>query len=135
MSFPLSLNMQELGNIVRHWVHFDTLIANFNKQIQNARQVRDKYEQDIIARLKGSNNDKAVIQIEGGRIVLNEEKHTQPLSFKSLEELLHMYYRQRKPGTPPHDETGDILKFIKANRAFETNVKLKRTVVAKPVTG
>jgi hypothetical protein len=123
---PLSLNMQDLGNLIRHWVHFDTLVANFNKQVQNARQVRDKYEKEILQKLKGSNYEKAVIQIDGGRIIVNDEKHTQPLTFKSLEELLHEYYRQRPSQMQTKDETAEILKFIKSHRSFETYSKLKR---------
>jgi hypothetical protein len=123
---PLALNMQDLGNLIRHWVHFDTIVANFNKQVQNARQVRDKYEKEILIKLKGSNYERAVIQIDGGRIIVNDEKHAQPLTFKSLEELLHEYYRQRPSHITTKDETADILKFIKSHRSFETCTKLKR---------
>jgi len=123
---PISLNMQDLGNLIRHWVHFDTIVANFNKQVQNARQVRDKFEKEILQTLKGSKYEKAVIQIGGGRIIVADEKHTQPLTFKSLEEILHEYYRQRPVQTPNKDETDDILKFIKSHRSFETHPKLKR---------
>ena len=63
-----SLNLQSLGNLVRSWVHYDTLTANFNKQAQNTRKERDKYEEEIIKTLQESNYDKAVIQISGGKI-------------------------------------------------------------------
>ena len=125
---PISLNMQDLGNLIRHWVHFDTIVANFNKQVQNARQVRDKYEKEILSKLKSSNYEKAVIQIAGGRLTVNDEKHTQPLTFKTLEELLHEYYRQRSNQPQNKDETDDVLKFIKSHRSFETHTKLKRQV-------
>ena len=124
MSSALALNMEDLGKMVRHWVYFDTLISNFNKQIQDARKERDKYEETILIKLRPSNYEKAVIQIDGGRLIVNEEKQHQALTFKSLEELLHMYFRTsggRK------DETTDILKFIKENRTFEILKRLKRT--------
>ena len=123
---PIALNMQDLGNIIRQWVHFDTLVANFNKQVQSARQFRDKFEKEILQKLKGSNYEKAIIQIGGGRIIVSDEKHTQPLTFKTLEELLHEYYRQRPAQIQNKDETADILKFIKSHRSFETHSKLKR---------
>jgi hypothetical protein len=127
---PVSLNMQDLGNIIRQWVHFDTLVANFNKQVHNARQFRDKIEKEILQKLKGSNYEKAVIQIAGGRIIVSDEKHTQPLTFKTLEELLHEYYRQRPVQHQNKDETADILKFIKTHRSFETYYKLKRQITS-----
>jgi Family of unknown function (DUF5760) len=119
-----SLNLQSLGNLVRSWVHYDTLTANFNKQAQNTRKERDKYEEEIIKTLQESNYDKAVIQISGGKLVVHDERHSQPLTFKSLEELLHDYYKH-KPMSGP-DETGAILKFIRENRTVHSGLKLKR---------
>jgi len=124
MTAPISLNMNDLGNLVRHWVHYDTLITNYNKQVNDARRERDRYEETILVKLKQANYEKAIIQIENGRLSVNEEKQYQNLTFKSLEELLHLYYRST---TGKKDETGDILKFIKDNRTFELLKRLKRT--------
>jgi len=124
MTSPISLNMSDLGNLVRHWVHFDTLITNFNKQLSDARKERDRYEETILIKLKQANYEKAIIQIENGRLTVNEEKQHQTLTFKSLEELLHLYYRS---SSAKRDETSDILKFIKENRSFELLKRLKRT--------
>jgi hypothetical protein len=124
MSGQLSLNMTEMGTLVRKWVHFDTVASNLNKELQKAKKERDEYENIILSQLKQANYEKAVIQINGGRLTVNEEKHYQSLTFKSLEEMLHMYYRQ--PGARK-DETADILKFIKDNRTFEIEKRLKKT--------
>ena len=124
MTAPISLNMNDLGNLVRHWVHFDTLITNYNKEVNDARRERDRYEEIILVKLKQANYEKAIIQIENGRLSVNEEKQYQNLTFKSLEELLHLYYRST---TGKKDETVDILKFIKNNRTFELLKRLKRT--------
>jgi Family of unknown function (DUF5760) len=121
---PTSLNLQSLGNLVRSWVHYDTLTANFNKQAQNTRKERDVYETEILRALKNSNYEKAVIQISGGKVVVHDEKHTQPLTFTSLEELLHLYFKEKKPGS--QDETLAIVKFIKEHRTVDHGLKLKR---------
>jgi hypothetical protein len=118
------INMGDLGNLVRHWVHFDTLISNFSKQLSDARKERDRYEETILVKLKQANYEKAIIQIEGGRLTVNEEKQHQALTFKLLEELLHLYYRSNTMAR--RDETTDILKFIKENRTFELLKRLKR---------
>jgi anti-sigma factor RsiW len=124
MSAPVSLNMADLGKLVRHWVHSDMTVSNLNRELLKVRKERDEYEEVILRQLKQANYEKAVIQIDGGRLTVNEEKHHQALTFKSLEEMLHMYYR--RPG-PRKDETADILKFIKENRTFEIEKRLKKT--------
>ena len=120
------LDLQSLGNLVRSWVHYDTLTANFNKQAQNTRRERDVYEEQILKTLKTSNYEKAVIQISGGKLLVQDEKHSQPLTFTSLKELLHEYYLHKRPGGA--DETDAVLKFIKENRTVHTGFKLKRVM-------
>jgi len=120
------INMSELGDQVRHWVHFDDLITDLNKQAYNARQKRQTFENTIIHTLKSTNHEKAVLQIMGGRILIADEKHTKPLTFTSLELMLQEYYRQR--GSPGKDETQDIIKFIKGHRTLETTTRLKRQI-------
>jgi len=125
-SQPTSLDLQSLGNIVRSWVHYDTLTANLNKQAQNTRKERDLYEEQILRTLKNSNYEKAVIQISGGKLLVQDERHSQPLTFTSLQELLHGYFIHKPTGGP--DETAAILKFIKENRTVQTGFKLKRVM-------
>ena len=122
----MQLDLQSLGNLVRSWVHYDTIIANFNKQLVNTRKERDNYEKQIIETMRGSNYEKAVIQISGGKILLTDEKHSQPLTFTSLQELLHEYYKLKAPGK--EDETAAIVKFIKENRTVHTGLKLKKVM-------
>lgn len=119
------LNMQQIGNLVRFWVHYDSMVSELNKQVKSARDVRNNYERQILQSLKSSNMANPVIQIAGGRITVAEEKHQQPLNYKTLETMLHQYYRQ-KPGS--RDETADILKFLKTNRQTEVGQILKRTM-------
>jgi len=126
MISPTSLDLQSLGNLVRSWVHYDTLTANFNKQAQNTRRERDTYEEQILTVLRASNYDKAIIQISGGKLMVHEEKHSQPLTFTSLQDLLHSYYTNKKPGGA--DETAAIIKFIKENRTVQSGLKLKRVM-------
>ena len=121
------VNMQDLGNLVRHWVHYDSLIANLNKQAAVARKERDAYEDRIMGSLRAAKYENAVIQIAGGKLMVNEEKHTQGLTYKSLEQMLHDYYIQKvNRGVACKDETDDILKFIKANRQTDSIKRLKK---------
>lgn len=119
-----TFNMAELGGLVRNWVHYDTQVAALNKQLAALRNAREESEEKILGILSRANYNQAVIQIAGGRLVVNEEKHSQALTFKSLENMLHEYFRQR-PG-PFQDETNSILKFIKSHRQMEMVRRLKK---------
>ena len=62
-----SSHTNNLANLVRNYVHYDNLASTFQKQTQNARIVRDDFEQRIINHLKDKKMDNAIIQIVGGK--------------------------------------------------------------------
>jgi hypothetical protein len=115
--------IQQIGNLVRHWVHYDDTIGDLNKQLKTARDTRKSYETNILHMLKATNMNSPVIQIVGGRIIVGEDKQQEPLNYTNLPSLLHQYYA-KKPGA--RDETDDIMKFIKANREVRATPCLKR---------
>lgn len=118
-----SINLESIGNLIRHWVHYDNSIVAANKQIKNLRDLKSTYESQAIKTLQTSGMKNPVIQIDGGRILLGEDKASQPLSFTMLEGMLNKYYAS-KPGSRP--ETKEILKFIRENRTSEITPCLKR---------
>jgi hypothetical protein len=119
------MNTNELGNWVRNWVHYDNLALGLNRQATNARKVRDDYEDKIIGNLQQNHMENAIIQIAGGRLVINEERHSQPLTLHRIEEMLRAYYIT-KGAQGQMDETPMIMKFIKQQRGFEVNKRLKK---------
>ncbi len=118
----------DFNSWVRHYVHFFNLTRSFQNQTTNARQLKDMYEEKVIQALKQSNMEHASIQINGGKIQLVEDKCPAPLTFVSLERLLHDYYRAK--GSRHPDETESIMNFIKQNRKSNVNSKLKCEMVA-----
>jgi hypothetical protein len=122
----MTLDTNQLGNWVRNYVHYDNLASSLQKQLQNARKVKDDFESKIISTLEASNMSNAVIQIAGGKLTLAEEKHANALTLTRLEELLHNYYKSQ--GRQSTDETIDIMKYIKAERGSDTTKKLKKSV-------
>ena len=118
-----SPNLETIGNLIRHWVHYDNSINALNKQIRNLRELKNNYESQVIKSLQETSMKNPVIQIEGGRILLGEDKAQQPLSYSMLEGMLNKYYAA-KPGSRP--ETKEILKFIRDNRTSEVSTCLKR---------
>lgn len=125
------MNPNELGSWVRNWVHYDNLALGLNRQSSNARKVRDEYEDKIISHLQQNRMENAIIQIAGGRLVVSEERHSQPLTLHRIEELLRSYYVS-KGATGNLDETPMIMKFIKQQRGFEINKRLKKQAGAAP---
>ena len=120
---PPAAPLQQLGNLIRYWVHYDNVLQRLNKEVKEARDHRKNYETQVLQGMHEAKLTNPVIQITGGRILVSEERNSAPLSLKSLELLLHQYHRM-KPGRP--DETNDIMNFIKANRIVEVAQTLKR---------
>ena len=119
------LNTQSLAEMIRSWVHFDNLAATFTRQSQQARTARSRWEVQIIDYLRQTSMVNAIIQIAGGRLTVNEEKHANPLTLQRLESLLHEYFSKRPAGS--NDETSEIMAYIKANRGTNVETRLKKS--------
>lgn len=115
-------NTTDLAYNVRNWVHYDNLATSLYRQTSNARKVRDDFEDKIMQSLRAQNMEHAIIQIAGGRLLVQEEKHAAPFTLARLEELLHDYYKHRGG----QDETENIVKFVRKHRAYEITKKLKK---------
>lgn len=127
------MNTQELGNYVRNWVHYDNLTTSLSKQTTNARKVRDDFEGKILQQLHVNNMENAVIQVQGGRLLVGEERHTQPLTLGRIEEGIHAYFaEQKRLGKSSNDETAAIIRFLKTHRTVEVTKRLKKQTVAVP---
>jgi hypothetical protein len=127
------MNTQELGNFVRNWVHYDNLSTNLSKQTQSARKIRDTFENKILEQLQTHNMESAVIQIQGGRLLVAEERHNQPLTYNRLEEGLKAFYleKQKAAGRPIQDDSAAIMRYLKSHRQVQITKSLKKqTVVA-----
>jgi hypothetical protein len=112
-----------IGNLVRYWLHYNNLASSFYKQFGSARKVKDDYEKQIIATLQQHGMEKAIIQIQSGRLQVKDSREPNQLSLSKIEELLHGYYKQRGG----MDETVTIMTFIKANRGYSTHKVLKQS--------
>jgi len=121
----MELNTQSLADMIRSWVHFDNLAATFTRQAQQARTARSRWETQVIDYLRKTNMANAIVQIAGGRLVITEEKHANPLTLQRLEALLHEYYSKRPAGS--NDETADIMNYIKSNRGSTVETRLKKS--------
>jgi hypothetical protein len=108
--------------LVRAWVHYDGLASSFSKQASNARKIKAEYETKIINELQAKKMENAIIQINGGKIKITEDKHPLCLTLGRIEDLLHYYFRNRGG----IDETDNIIRFVKENRGYEFRKKITR---------
>ena len=125
MDTNTAIDTQSLSEMIKSWVHFDNLAATFNRQVQQARTARARWESQVIEYLKKIKMTNAIIQIAGGRLTVHDEKHAHPLTLQRLEQLLHEYYSKKPSGS--NDETSDIMNYIKAHRGSTTETRLKKS--------
>lgn len=119
---PVPLNPNDLAHLVRNYVHYDNLATGLYRQTVNARKVRDDFEQRILTNLRTQNMENAIIQIAGGRLLVHEERHNQPITLGRMEELLHAYFISHNI----QDDTQNIMKYIKKQRGYEVVKRLKK---------
>ena len=117
---------QELVYAVRHYVHFDNLAETLNKQVTNVRNMRAKFETEILTMLETQGMKNAVLQISGASLQRQTRHQSTNLSWSFLEEQLHEYYKSK--GKP--DETAGILDFVQKHRGSRAVDYLKKTTTA-----
>lgn len=107
--------------LVKNWIHYDDLASSFYKQTLNARKVRSEYESQIQDNLQKQRMENAIIQVNGGKIGIIEERQPSPLTMLKLEDLLHNYFRSKKQ----LDQTREILEYVRENRGMTSSKRLR----------
>ena len=122
------MSSQEVATWVRNWVHYDNLAGNLNKQVTNARKIRETYETQIISALQRNHMENAVIKVSGGQITLAHEKTSAALTLSRIEEIAQKYFTLRGGA----DESEAFMRFLRKNRGTEETLRLKKVVVMPP---
>lgn len=128
------MNNAALADNVRGWVHYDNLASSLQKQVVNARNERDKYENNVHQQLKNQQMLNAVIQISGAQLQLQEDKVTSGLTIKALQDSIHSFFRGHPELANPDKLTKELLEHIKQQRTTHTNLRLKK-LKAPPAQG
>ena len=118
----------DVGTVVRNWVHYDNLSSTLSRQTTTARNLRDQYELRLWTLLSEKNSQNAVIQISGGRLNFQTEKKVLPITYERLEDGLHEYFKS--VGKP--DDTAHIMGFLRKHKTIDTKMRLKKTGAALP---
>jgi hypothetical protein len=76
---------QKLIEAIRGWIHMDNLVESFNQQATNARNLRNKHEQDAITLMKQLGLSASTIQVSGASLNIQKKKVQSGLSWGYLE--------------------------------------------------
>jgi hypothetical protein len=120
------MSNQTLIDAVRNWIHFDNLCANLSKQMISARNLRNRYEEQVIQQMGKSKR----LRISGAILEPTTKNTSITLNWTTLEETLHKYYEDTKKP----DETDNLLKYLKENRGQKSTVFLKKIPIDNTVT-
>ena len=117
----------ELIDSVRHWVHFDNLAETLTKQVTNARNMRNSFEEKIMKLLDAAGLKNAVLQLNGATLQKQTKFKASDLTWGFLEEQLKDYYASKGKS----DESKQILEFMHKRRGGKSVDSLKKTITAK----
>lgn len=118
----------ELADAVRNWVHFDNLAENLNKQVTNARALRNKHETRVLELLGHGGMQNAVLRVSGATLQRATRYKQNDLSWSMMEEQLPEFYKT--VGKP--DDTQAVMTFMQRNRGGKTVEYLKKTSLNQP---
>lgn len=113
----------DLVDAVRHWVHFDNLAESLQKQVTNARSMRNTFEEKILHYLDTTGMRGAILEITGAKLQKATRPKSTDLSWSFLESSLHDFYKSKGKT----DETKAILEFLQAKRDTKLIPYLKKT--------
>ena len=107
---------------VGQWVHLDNRIESLQKQLTDARNLRNTFEEKILRYLDVTRTPG--LQITGAVLKPATRPKQTDLSWTFLEAQLHEFYKGR--GRP--DETAAILEFLQSRRDTKHVTFLKKSV-------
>jgi len=115
------MSNQPLVDAVKNWVHFDNLCINLSKQMTTARNLKNRFEEQILSQLGRVKR----LRIKDAYLEPVTKNISVPLNWTGLEEGLHRYYAEKKRP----DETNEIIEYLKNNRNQKTTVVLKKMLL------
>jgi len=117
------MSNQPLVDAVKNWVHFDNLCTNLSKQMTTARNLKNRFEEQILQQLGKVKR----LRINGAYLEPTTKNISVPLNWTGLEESLHKYFSENQKS----DDTDEIIKFLKNNRNQKSTVFLKKMLLEK----
>ena len=115
---------QKLIEAIRGWIHMDNLVESFNQQATNARNLRNKHEQDSIRLLKELGLAASTIQVSGATLNIQKKSVPAGLSWSYLEREIPAW--ASRSGIPGPQSTA-LVKWLHEHRESKEVESLKKT--------
>lgn len=104
---------------IKNWVLIDNKIKLLNSQLNELREKKNSFKNDIIYNLSNKNLDKATIKIGQEQLKIYESKINAPISYKFLLECLNNCLQNKS-------DIEKIINYIKENREYKIIKDIKR---------
>ena len=111
-----------LEDSIKEWVRLDNKHSELNNELKQLRDKKNECSNDIINFFELKDIENPTINITGGKINLVDQKISNPLSYKFLEDCFKEYFENND------EKCEELLNFIKSKRTYSNNKNLKRIV-------
>jgi hypothetical protein len=118
---------QKLIEAIRGWIHMDNLVESFNQQATNARNLRNKHEQDSIRLMKELGLSASTIQVSGASLNIQKKKVPTGLSWTYLEKEIPAW--ATRSGIPAN-QSAALVKWLHEHRESKEVESLKKCELA-----
>lgn len=108
-----------MENNIKNWLLLDNKIKELNQKINELREKKNNYKNDIYHHINNNNLNNATIKIGNDYLKFVETKQTAPISYKFLIEAL-------KNCLTDDSDIENIINYIKTNRESKIINDIKR---------
>ena len=114
---------QKLIEAIRGWIHMDNLVESFNQQATNARNLRNKHEQESIRLMKQLGLTASTIQVSGASLNIQKKTVSAGLSWGYLEREIAAW--SSRSGIPT-TQSAALVKWLHEHRESKDVESLKK---------
>lgn len=108
-----------MENNIKNWLLLDNKIKELNQKINELREKKNSYKNDIYQHITNNNLNNATIKIGNDYLKFVETKQNTPISYKFLIEAL-------KNCLTDENDIENIINYIKTNRESKIINDIKR---------
>lgn len=108
-----------MENNIKNWLLLDNKIKELNQKINELRERKNSYKNDIYQHITNNNLNNATIKIGNDYLKFVETKQSTPISYKFLIEAL-------KNCLTDENDIENIINYIKTNRESKIINDIKR---------
>tara|TARA_Y100000389_G_scaffold203111_1_gene250488 strand:+ start:238 stop:603 length:366 start_codon:yes stop_codon:yes gene_type:complete len=116
--------MDQLQTLMFQWTKLDKELKDVNKQASNIRKQKDELHKKLCPIIQQNNLQDNMFSIPTleTNVMLKEQKVSESISFKFLEDKLNTYFETQ-------DECLQLIQYLKDNRKKETSFVLKSSEI------